>query len=197
MPKSIDQFRISIKEIKDLKATLDNLSPLLTVAIDLSDFYRSLIVQAVSAFDFFIHEFVIEEMIEIYKGNRATTPHFNDYTIPISSTIGSIPSESFIQAHIRKKHSWLSFQDPDKVADALRLISIKKVWEEVSPIFSLSAGDLKTKLKLVVDRRNKIAHESDMNPSYPGTKWPISPLDVQDIIDFLDILTNNIYLKLK
>lgn len=34
MAKSIDQFKISIKEIKDLKATLDNLSPLLTAAID-------------------------------------------------------------------------------------------------------------------------------------------------------------------
>ena len=197
MPKSIDQFKVSIKEIQDLKATLDSLGSLLTVAIDLSDFYRSLIVQTVSAFDFFIHEFVIEEMIEIYKGNRIATPHFNDYTIPISSTIGTIPSESFIQSHIRKKHSWLSFQDPDKVSEALRLISVKKVWEEVAATFGLTAGDLKTKLKLVVDRRNKIAHESDMNPSYPGTKWPISPSDVEDIIIFIDTLINDIYLKLK
>ena len=60
MAKSIDQFKISIKEIKDLKATLDNLSPLLTAAIDLSDFYRSLIVQTVSAFDYFIPNHAVE-----------------------------------------------------------------------------------------------------------------------------------------
>ena len=197
MAKSIDQFKISIKEIKDLKATLDNLSPLLTAAIDLSDFYRSLIVQTVSAFDYFIHEFVAEEMLEIYKGNRGVTSHFNDYTIPLSSAIVGKPSDSFLLAHIRKKHSWLSFQEPDKVADAFRLITTKKVWEEVSPKFFLSSGDLKLKIKLIVDRRNKIAHESDMDPSYPGTKWAINSNDVSEIITFIEDLCDEIYIKLK
>lgn len=197
MNNSINQFRVSLKEIRDLQATLDNLTPLLTAAIDLSDFYRSLIVQVVSAFDYFIHEFVAEEMLEIYNGNRAATTHFNEYTIPLSSAIGSIPSDAFIQAHIRKKHSWLSFQEPDKVADALRLITAKKVWEEVSPHFSSSAGDLKIKLKLIIDRRNKIAHESDMNPSYPGTKWAINNNEVTDIILFIEQLCEEIYRRIK
>jgi hypothetical protein len=33
---------------------------------------------------------------------------------------------------------------------------------------TLPAQDVKTWLQLIVDRRNKIAHESDMDPANPG-----------------------------
>lgn len=72
-----------------------------------------------------------------------------------------------------------------------------KLWEEIAPRFSLNAGDLKAKLKLVVDRRNKIAHESDFDPSNPGVKWPISSSDVRDVIDFIEKLVLEIYAKIK
>ena len=41
-------------------------------------------------------------------------------------------------------------------------------------------------LALIVDRRNKIAHEADMDPTSPGSRWPIDELLVQDVIDGLE-----------
>lgn len=197
MPSSIDRFKASIAEIRDLKATIDQLNNITTSALNVEDFYRGQVVLLISSLDHFIHEFVLEEMISIYDGNRNPTPAFLRFQIPVSSTLNNKPSSSFFASHIREKHSWLSFQDPNKIADAIRLISDKKIWEEVAPKFGISAGDLKSKLKLVVDRRNKIAHESDLDPSYPGRKWPISSTDVLSIINFIDDLGNEIYDKMK
>jgi hypothetical protein len=43
------------------------------------------------------------------------------------------------------------------------------------------------------DRRNKIAHEADMDPSYPGARWPISETDVNKALDFIEQLCEAIH----
>ena len=197
MNNSVTQFIARVQEIKDLTSTIVQIDGMTTKALDISDLYRSQIVLIISALDHFIHEFVLEEMIETYNGRRLASPAFSRFLIPISTIQGSIPSDNIISSDIRQKHSWLSFQDPDKIADAIRLISDLKLWEEVSTSFGLSTGDLKSKLKLVVDRRNKIAHEADLDPSNPGVKWPISSADVRDVIEFIEKLVVEIYNKIK
>lgn len=197
MNDSLKHFKNRIQEIKDLTSTIDHIDGITTGALDISDLYRSQIVLTISSLDHFIHEFVLEEMLEIYNGRRTPSHGFNRFTIPISTINGSIPPDNIISSHIRQKHSWLSFQDPDKIADAIRLVSDLKLWEEVSPSFGLSAKDLKAQIKLIVDRRNKIAHEADLDPSNPGIKWPISSTDVRDIIDFIEKLVIKIYDKIK
>ncbi|GAA3934410.1 hypothetical protein GO495_29895 [Chitinophaga oryziterrae] len=181
------QFEININAIKDLKGTIDHLDTLTTNAIDLSDLYRSQIVLVASALDHFVHEYVLNEMIEIYKGIRPPTSAFLRFQIPLSITYNDTikPSESIIRNSIRDKHSWLSFQEPDKIAEAMRLISEKKIWEDAGRVLGISLKDLKARLKLIIDRRNKIAHEADMDPTNPGTKWPISSTDVESCIDFI------------
>lgn len=197
MSSSILHFKNRIQELKDLTSTIDQIDGMTTRALDITDLYRSQIVLAISSLDHFIHEFVLEEMIEIYNGTRAASSGYNRFSIPISTVQSSRPPDNIISSHIREKHSWLSFQDPDKIADAIRLISEKKLWEEVAPSFGLSPGDLKAKLKLVVDRRNKIAHESDLDPTNPGVKWSISSTDVRDVILFTEKLVTAIYDKIK
>jgi hypothetical protein len=194
---SITQFNKTVGQIKDLTATIRQIDILTTNLIDLTDLYRSQVVLIVSSLDHFIHEFVLEEMLQIYNGRRTPTTSYNTFSIPVSSVEHGKPSDAYIASYIRQKHSWLSFQEPDKIADAIRLISTKKVWEQVSGHFHLTAGDLKSKLKLVVDRRNKIAHESDMDPSYPDRKWPIDIDIVNEIVDFIEQLVNEIYVKMK
>lgn len=197
MNNSIVHFNYRVQELKDITSTIDQIDGMTTNALNISDLYRSQIVLTVSALDHFIHEFVLEEMMETYNGRRTPTPAFNRFPIPISTVHRTVPSNNVISSHIRQKHSWLSFQDPDKIADAIRLISDIRLWDEIAPNFSLSAGDLKAKLKLIVDRRNKIAHESDLDPSNPGVKWPISTADVRYVIDFIERVTNEIFIKAK
>ena len=125
MNNSIILFNKSISEISDLKSTLNSINAIVTSALSLDDFYRLLIVQTVSALDYFVHEFVLEEMQEIYEGRRIPSSQFNNFVIPASLILHSRPSTNLIQAHIRRKNSWMTFQEPDKISDALKLISDK------------------------------------------------------------------------
>ena len=86
--------------------------------------------------------------------------------------------------------AWKSFQDPDKAAEAIRNISSKDLWREVGR--NLNAPDVKSKIKLIVDRRNKIAHEADLDPTVPGMRWPIDAAMVDEMLTFLDAVAEQI-----
>ena len=92
---------------------------------------------------------------------------------------------AWFDAEIRHRHGFLTFQMPDKVADAIRLISDVKLWAAVAPSFGTTDVAAKTQLKLIVERRNKIAHEADQDPTTPGQRWPIDELLVANAVDFL------------
>jgi len=46
---------------------------------------------------------------------------------------------------------------------------------------------------LIVDRRNQIAHEADLDPTNPGARWPINALLVDDTVDFIEKVGDAIY----
>ena len=52
---------------------------------------------------------------------------------------------------------------------------------------NLTDQDVKNRLRAIVNRRNQIVHEADLDPSYPGAgnRWPISPSDVTSASDFI------------
>jgi hypothetical protein len=49
----------------------------------------------------------------------------------------------------------------------------------------LDSRSVKIRMRLIVDRRNKIAHEADMDPSNPGFRWTINSKTSDDTIDFI------------
>ncbi|QTL34935.1 HEPN domain-containing protein [Pseudoalteromonas viridis] len=196
MNNSISQFRENIHRARHLGGLYSALESLTTELIDSSDILRSQIVLSVSALDHYVHEVTVEGMLEVYKGNRQPTNSYLKYQVSTSSLMlakTTMNMESIFEEEIRQKHSYLSFQYPDKVADAIRLFSGCKLWEEVGVILNLSARDTKDKLKLIVDRRNKIAHEADIDPSYPGMRWPITVNDANQATDFIEQLCESIH----
>lgn len=52
---------------------------------------------------------------------------------------------------------------------------------------------MKARIRLIVDRRNKIAHEADLDPSYPGSRWPITESDVASSCQFLSQIAEAIH----
>jgi hypothetical protein len=195
MASALLQFQNNIDSIKDLKGTTDTISSITTPVLNVSDFYRAQIVLVVSALDHFVHEHVLTEMIEIYRGNKSVTSAFMKFPIPLSCAYNSTsrPLDILVLDAIRTRHSWLSFQDPDKIADAIRLISEMNIWEELARNMRLAPRDLKTRIKLIIERRNKIAHEADMDPTNPGEKWPITSNDVLETINFVSKVVLELY----
>ena len=187
MKKALDAFRDSINRVHHLGGLHRAILSLTTPAIDASDLLRAQIVLAVSALDFYVHEITAIGMQEVFRGIRPQTSAFQKYRVSVGAMIVGIPTgtHDWFEADVRERHSFLSFQQPDKIADAIRLFSDVKLWTSVAKALGQDEEIVKAKLRLIVDRRNKIAHEADIDPSYPGTRWPISEPDVTTSCQFL------------
>ncbi|WP_293346639.1 MULTISPECIES: HEPN domain-containing protein [unclassified Microcoleus] len=198
MQSAIDLFRISIARVRDLIAVHNSLKAQASSVLDLSDMLRASLVLAVSALDYYIHEVVRIGMLEIHRGQRPEPPAFSGFQISLGSARAGINAgqniDSWLEDEIRQRHSYKSFQQPNAIADAVRLICDKKLWEEVSSNMGSPAKDIKQQLSRIVDRRNKIAHEADIDPSYPiGDRWPIDELLVNEAVDFLEQVVESIH----
>ncbi|MBD2156007.1 HEPN domain-containing protein [Leptolyngbya sp. FACHB-16] len=111
-----------------------------------------------------------------------------------SSVLNRLNNTSWLEDEVRERLGYQSFQHPDKIADAIRLISDKRLWYEVSLKLGMDAKDVKQQLIAIVDRRNKIAHEADIYPSYGvGNLWNIDEVMVSDVVNFIEQVVENIH----
>ncbi|AZY53251.1 hypothetical protein [Bordetella avium] len=145
----------------------------------------------VSALDLYVHETVAQGLLKIFTGEKPSTAAFERFSIPNSVLMrirnAAEPSQQYaaFDFEIRRQLSLISYQYPDAIADGIRLISSVELWKEIvlhhgstSQTAVADAKTLKGQLKMVVDRRNKIVHEGDMQPSFPRAVWAISPQDL-------------------
>ena len=196
MQAALDQFSENLKRARILTGLAESLSQLTTEAIDLSDLYRASLVLGVGALDNFVHQFVRLGMVDIHRGKRPITDAYLSFKIPMNAArqaTANIGHDDWLNETIRAAHGWLSFQHPDKIAEAIRLMSAEKLWERVAAELVTTTTAVKAQLLAIVDRRNKIAHEADMDPTNPGYRWPIDKMLVEDALDFLERLTKAIY----
>lgn len=182
---------MNIERTRDLAGMHAALKASLTPALDISDILRAGIVLVVSALDHFIHELVREGMLETMRGQRPATDAFQRFDVSVAATrraLGDTSSHTWLEDEIRQRHGWLSFEQPDKIADAIRLISTASLWSDVGAKLNKDPADVKRRLSLIVQRRNKIAHEADLDPTVPGYRWPIGDSDLAESIDFIETL---------
>jgi hypothetical protein len=136
------------------------------------------------------------EIQQIYGYEFLQQEHTVSDLIPvISSSISNrLNSASWLEDEIRERLGYQSFQQADKIADAIRYISDKKFWDEVGTKMDKSAKDVKQQLNSIVDRRNKIAHEADIDPTFNlGSRWNIDEVLVAEAVDFIADLVENIH----
>jgi hypothetical protein len=111
-----------------------------------------------------------------------------------SSVVNRLNNASGLEDEIRERLGYESFQQADKIADAIRYISDKKLWDEVANKISKPAKDIKQQLNSIVDRRNKIAHEADIDPTFNiGNRWNIDEVLVGDAVDFIEQIVESIH----
>ncbi|SCB46523.1 HEPN domain-containing protein [Rhizobium multihospitium] len=197
MQTALDQFYANITRVKALVGLHNSLKKQTTAALDVSDLLRACHVMCVSAVDHYIHEVARIGMMETFDGLRAPTPAFNRFRLGMSCIVFATSptvSRSNIESDIREQHSYLSFQQPDKIADAIRLVTESKLWEQVAALVSSDAKSVKDRITLIVDRRNKIAHEADLDPTYPNSRWPIDTTDLEATISFVEDIILAIHL---
>ncbi len=214
MQRINDAFNEQIKSCKELYAVYDHLKNTLAFPQDLSDLLRAQVVYAVSALDKLVHELVKKGMIEIFNGERPKTNKFSTFGISLNTLmkiqeIASIEMPQSVEEtaiywfeqEIILKHKILSFQDPDKISDALSFIWIEEhKWHKIHSKITQPIGflpqmiekDMKTYLKNIVIRRNQIVHESDYN-IFSNTKNTINENETKNIVEFIQVLGKSIY----
>lgn len=161
-------------------------------AMDLSDILRAEYVLIVSAFDCYVHDVVLQDMTNMFSGCKPKCRGFEDFCLPMSAvkqlldTTDPTIRESIYNASVKKLLSKDSYQSPKSVEYAMALINKKNIWRKVGAKLSMSSQDVSSKLGLIIQRRNKIAHEADINDLVSMDKTPIDRSDVDDTFAFLD-----------
>ena len=193
---SSDLFEKNIESIKILnnihKYFFGQLS-----ALDLSEILRAELVLIVSAFDCYVHDAIKFGMLEIFDGQRVNNRKFDDFKIPMSyvqqimNADNDLQKKQLIAVAIKKVNRKNSFQSPTNIENSLQLISIKKIWALVKGEMGMESEDIKRQLGLIVNRRNIIAHEADINP-ITGDKYEMLSVDIDEILAFMIKLTQAI-----
>jgi hypothetical protein len=198
MLSAIEQFRDNIARVKSLGGIHQAVASMTTSAIDTSDILRAEYVLAVSALDHYVHEVTRLGMLETFDGKRPASAAYLRFRISISCLANNQNVlRSDVDSEIRAQHSYVVFQRPDRIADGIRLVSEVKLWDSVGKRIDAAPDLVKQRLSLVVDRRNKIAHEADLDPTYPKARWPISRVDVDKVVEFLVQIVEAIHLEVQ
>jgi RiboL-PSP-HEPN len=195
MQAAIDHFRLNLSHVRNLSqvhAAALRSSP----GLDTSDVFRAQVVLVVGALDHYVHEVSRLGALEVFSGKRARTAAFDRARVSLEGVLEGLKnpgSASWLDEEIRQDHGWQSFQTAEKIADAVRIFSNVQLWKRVAKNLGLDPEILKNQFKLTIDRRNKIAHEADMDPSYPGVRWPIDEILATATISFIEKLGEAIH----
>lgn len=199
MHNALSLFRKNIEEAKSLTPVYEYLESSLVTPLSFDDLLRAQIVYSVSAFDKLMHDLIRIGMVEIFMGNRPTTPQYLAETITISTyseliSATFLPKELVFEQAIVRKLKTVSYQTPDNVAKGLSYIwNEPQKWQKIASNMAMDTETVKTELKLIVDQRNRIVHEADINP-LTNQKYSITKSDSQSVTDFLQKAGEAIYM---
>jgi hypothetical protein len=144
-------------------------------------------------------------MLAIFEGRLPASPAYLRFEVS-NETLNRIraaatPSDASAAFDLygRTYLSRITFQAPDDIASGVRLCSTIELWPEVALRLGATpatrtdqANSLKTQLSLVVQRRNRIAHEGDLQQPHPREPWPISRVDLTVVAVLIEKLVRAI-----
>jgi hypothetical protein len=200
MNRAIQQFQTNVQSAKQLGVIYQAFTGKVTRAISLDELLRAEIVLGVSALDCYIHDIVRIGMGQAFKAGKGESNAYLSFGVSLDfvkkllSTTNDSDKLGLFEHEIRRLHSFRTFQTAENISQALSLIGIKSMWEKVGNSIGVSPADTRMRLNLIIDRRNCIAHESDIDPTLGvGNKYPIDFQLVENTVDFLDKIVHAIH----
>jgi hypothetical protein len=172
-------------------------------AFAVADLYRAAWVQAVSALDHWVHRELYDRASGYAANSSIPRPAgFESLAVPMKlvrqmqgepKTI----AEAF-RNEMKQQYGWRSFQQPDKIKQALLIVSDDFNWPAVHKSLVQPSGadatvpathkDVQFRVSEIAKRRNRIAHEADRDQERPGERSPITDRGALEVIDFLESL---------
>jgi len=142
----------------------------------LSELLRSAIVATVAALDRYVHDLVLHHSWALLcRPEGSIPPELKKLSLPVLATkqalerlrsdSGARPGhlvKAALQEHLHRDHT---FQRPDDLARAAKMLGVEDFWGEVAKLMPgrTDKGQVIEKLRTVVTRRNQIVHEADIH----------------------------------
>lgn len=188
---AIATFDHAIQRAEQMVSLFDALTALRPGDAANDDALRSSYIQAVSSFDFFVHELAVIEARHRFQNAIAT----RNINLPMEvMTIEDVNDRlAAAEFQVRQSNSFKAFVDPAKLAELLSCYCTKP-WDKIRDGINEGVEDqnqravdqLKGQLKSIWKRRNQIAHEADVDPTLAGIRlWPIDKVDTELTIKFM------------
>jgi hypothetical protein len=193
MNKALLQFESNLRSARQLGVIYLAFADRVTGAINLDELLRAELVLAVSALDCYIHDILRIGMTRGFSASGGEPNAYMNFSVSLgfAKRLAASTTEPeralLVEEEIRRLHAFRTFQNADSISQALALIGMKGLWDTVGATLSMSSSEVRTRLDIVVDRRNRIAHESDIDPTMGlGTKYPIDYPMVHDAVEFVN-----------
>lgn len=198
-----NEFKSNIDDVKKIGAVYQQITESSALLKDsLADLLRTQLVNTISAFDRMLHEYVRKGLLRQLTGLVPLESKTKNFPIDSDSycaimNLGSSPSdwiekERILENRVSLVLKTMSFQDPEKIKDALSYIwNESHKWQKLALGLGLQDNVLTSQLKLYVERRNQIVHEADYDKTIPGRR-PINLSVTQDCISFIYSLARQI-----
>ena len=187
-------FVKNIDRARELVGLGQSLTGLTVGTVDPTDMYRAALVQSVAALDSYAHDVVLDRAVDILLGRLAAGSatrlglHFGAVRELLAAPTPT-DLEMICRQKINERLSTETFQKPDDVAGAFAMVGVPAIW---SSAFGTSAGTTKTSLSLVVQRRNRIVHRCDVDPSDPSSFLALTAEDAIQAIETVRSIVSGI-----
>lgn len=160
-----------------------------------NDILRFQIVYVMSALDFFMHEILVYCFIKIFNNELPKTEKYYEYRVPLRLIEQALYDQENFEFYLTNAlidiNSNLTFMAPNRLKELLNIITPEDD-------FALAEENLKKKgiikpgvrlirlLDEIYDRRNKIAHQTDINH---GSDEP-NIITKQDVEYYVDVIAH-------
>ena len=161
-----------------------------------SELLRAALVATISALDRYLHDLVVENSWKILRRPEKDIPaELKKLSLPVLATKRALerlrtssnarPGGLVKKAIQEQLHREFTFQKPDSVIRAARMLGVKDFWREVGKRMPSkpSAEAVTTRLREIADRRNQIVHEADLILKTKAKRMTIRKIGVQEARD--------------
>jgi len=186
-----DIFKKNIDAVDSLLSIHEILLQTLPLLKEQSDeLLRAIIVLSVSALDNYLHDFYRTEIVEGFLGTGNFDVKFEKIKISIrlikemNDSFSEGEKKVFLNNELRKIQKTESFQSQKSIENIFSTINVKNVWSKLEVIMKIKAQTIKDELGIIIDRRNKISHESDWD-YFNMRKNLIEIQEVKDVVTFI------------
>ncbi len=174
---------------------------------DVTDLYRSAWVMAVGALDHWVFEEVHHRALQLMLTPAKAKPSRLaklELPLPLFERVyrdGASLRDEF-DRFLREEFRYRSFQSPDKIAEAFGYVFQGKFWPSVANRMrsesgnAVNADDIRKKLSHIVQRRNQIVHQADLDPDTPGRRGKVDAVQAREVVTYLENLAAQIVMTL-